>query len=238
MRKFMKLTLFLFTLFMLAACRPGADEITIDPGPVRPVQPHDAMIVPPADPTVPQQVTEPPAEPLGDYFPPSGYYFTLTPEEEAVFERLKTELSTDVFEGLSPISVMKIAVMAGITGEWRAEFAAFNYASVQEAGSSLEAWESLHGIDLQWADIASRRSMANWVFPRIDEGFVLERGNRAVVVFYTVPDPEELEIDPDFPGVLTTMNLIRNDRGIWEVMFRPHIMDDFVIELLNEHFGV
>jgi len=241
MKKIIKLILTVSIITLLAACGAEEPAAAADPGPEQLPVPNPIMITQPTDPNEPVRLTEPPDEPIEDLFPPSGYTFTLTEKEEAVLGQLITELNTDVFERLSPISVMKIFVEAGIRGEWEAEFSAF---SQEDLETTKAEWEELNGVDLEWFVIESRRSLANWVFPRIDDALVLERGNRAVVVFFSIPNPEDLEEDPDFPGELHVMSLLQNNRGIWEVRFRPHAMDEFVVELLSDnselisaHFG-
>jgi len=240
MKKLIKIILMVAVLFALAACGTandnanGEDTTVLEtPAPA----PHPSLIPAPVDPNAPPQIEQRP-----DLFPDLGYRFTLTAEEDAVYQRLLTELSTDVFEGLSPTSVIKVYINAGINGEAEAEWNTF---SPVGRTASLGEWVEMSRIDELEEDIASRRSMANIVFGRIDEGIELERDGRAIVVFYSVPDPDELEDDPDFPGVLHTFSTLRNDRGIWEVMFIPHAMDDFVVELLNDnadliisHFGL
>jgi len=227
-KKIIKIALVLAIASMVAACgtapENGNGETAAPPEPAvtTPPPPHQGMIPPAVDPLQPIQQTTPPDEPIPDLFPPSGYYFTLTAEERAAYERLVAELSTDAFYGLSPISVAKIYIQAGIDGEWEAEFIAHNQESMR---MTREDWQELHEVDQEWSVIESRQSLANWVFPFLDDAEVIIDGDRATLHFYSVPDPEELEFDPDFPGEPHVFNLIRNDRGIWEARFRPHAFD-------------
>lgn len=225
MKKIIIIALTLTICLIITACGRTSDNDYDDTNAAEPVAaipatppppPHQGMLPAPPAP-VPQDAI--PDEPLPDLFPPSGYYFTLTAEEQAAYERLKAELSTDVFYGLSPISVAKIYIQAGIDGEWEAEFAAYNPDSLERTRE--EFYES-HRIDIERFDIASRRSLANWAFPFIDDAEVIIDGDRALLIFLSVPDPE---LGPDAEGDIQFLNLIRNDAGIWEMRFRPHAME-------------
>jgi len=223
---FIKIPLIIAGCFLLVACgtTPDTDpdndtnateSIATIPTPTP--APHQGMMPAPQEPI---QQMEPPDEPIPDLFPPSGYYFTLTAEEQAAYERLKAELTTDVFYGLSPISVAKITIQAGIDGEWEAEFVAHNAESMER---TREEWYEQHRVDMLWSDIASRRSLANWVFPFIDDAEVLidEEGGRALLLFDSVPDPD----DGPYAETLHFFHLVRSDTGIWEARFRWHSME-------------
>ena len=218
MKKIIKVSLVIATAFLIAACNTAGNnseggEISVPPVSNTPAQPPHQAMVPTLEPV--QQMT-PPDEPIPDLFPPSGFYFTLTEEERAAYERLKAELTTDAFYGLSPISVAKIYVQAGIDGEWEAEWTAHNYESMEV---TKEEFYDQHLIDMMWSEIASRQSLANWVFPFIDDAEVFIEGNRAMIVFDSVPEPDVPEEHQD---TLHVFNLIKNDAGIWEMRFRPH----------------
>jgi len=220
MKKFIKITSILAISFLIAACNTTSDndypnETNVVETPNVTPAPHPGL-TPQPDPT-PIQQTEPPDEPIPDMFPYSGYHFTLTAEEREIYERFIVELNTDLFYGLSPISVTKIYIQAGIEGEWEAEFYAHNQESME---TTKEEFYEQHRIDMQWSVLESRQSAANWFFPFIDDGEVIIEEDRAVVVFHSVPEPD---VPLEHQDTLHVMNLIRNDAGIWEMRFRPHV---------------
>ncbi|MCL2564852.1 MAG: phage portal protein [Defluviitaleaceae bacterium] len=227
MKKFIKIifvTTICLLLVTLAAC--GRNEETAENAP------HQGMVIDPGAPGQPVELIPVPPEEYRDIeWPISGFYFTLTDEEQAVYERFLAELSTDVFEGLSPISVAKISIEAGINGEWEAEFYSFSQDGLER---TKDEWRQMHERDIVMFDIYTRRIQANWMFPFIDYAVVLERGNMATLVFHAAPDPE---VEPEFHFVdtITAFSLIRNDRGIWEVLFRPTSISD---ELMTELEGM
>ena len=218
MKKFIKIIFIITVCFLLAACNRVNDNnesaLTIDPG-------------------APGVPVERPPEFGGIEWPESGFYFTLTDEEQAVYERFLVELSTDVFAGLSPISVAKISIQAGIDGEWEAEWYSHSPTGM---GRTKEDAYAMHREDIELFSIDTRRSQANWAFPFIDYATVLERGNEVTLIFHAVPNPDG---DPEFYFVdtITPFTLIRNDRGIWEVRFRPHAMDDDLMDEIEGMLG-
>ena len=229
MKKFIKIIFIITVCFLLAAC--NRENNNNGNGAEGSADPHPSMI----DPGAPLQLVEdprdqPPDEPIPIEWPPSGFYFTLTDEERMVYERLITELSTDVYEGLSPISVAKVFIQAGIDGEWEAEFYSFSTEGLER---TKEEWQMQHELDIQWFTIDSRRGLANWAFPFIDYAVVIDRGNMATLVFHSVPEPEGT---PEFHFVdtLHVFTLVRNDRGIWEMRFQPHVLDDELAEIIDE----
>jgi len=225
MKKFITIASILAISFLVVACGNGTNNeppvVTNDPtvhtqAPV--AQPHPGLL-PPQN-LDPVQVTEPPAEPIPDMIPPSGYYFVLTPEERAIYERFLVELDTSLFYGLSPISVARLYIQAGVDGEWEAEFYMHNQASME---ITKEQFHENHLIDMQWSVLESRQSLANWVFPFLDDAYLhYFNDDWVLLVFDSVPDPE---IPLDEQDTLHVMNLYRNTAGIWEMRFRPHVLE-------------
>jgi len=225
MKKFIIIASILAISLFVTACNREPDyyengtepeqNVTAQAPPIQ-LQPHPAMTAPAN--IEPVQQTEPPDEPFDDFVPPSGYHFTLSAEERDIYERFLVELDTTIFYGLSPISVAKIYIQAGIDGEWEAEFYAHNQDSMEV--TKQEFYEH-HLVDLEWFVIESRRSLADWAFPFIDDAEIFIDDDRALLVFYSVPDP-------DFPAeeqdLLHFMNLLMNEDGIWEMRFRPHTL--------------
>jgi len=225
MKKFIVIVLLLSLGLLVTACNRGSDNDNADevfspnvaatPQPPAP-QPHPGMTAPAN--IDPIQQTTPPDEPIPDLFPASGYYFTLSAEERYIYERFLVELDTSLFYGLSPISVAKIYVQAGIDGEWEAEFYAHNQASMEV--TKQQFFEN-HIIDTEWSVLESRQSLANWVFPFLEDAEVLIDGDRALLVFYSVPEPD---FPVEYQDLLHVLNLIMNDDGVWEMRFRPHLL--------------
>jgi len=226
MKKFVVIVSILALGLLIAGCNTGENDnvsngtaaaessTAITQMPAVPA-PHPAMQAPQQ--VEPTPITEPPDEPIPDLFPASGYYFTLTSEERAIYEQFLAELDPALLYGLSPISVTKLYIQAGIDGEWEAEFYMHNLASMEV---TKEQFHENHLIDMQWSVLESRQSLANWVFPHIDDaeiGFVED--DWAVVVFESVPEPD---VPLEFQDLLHIMNLYRNEDGIWQMRFRPH----------------
>jgi len=225
MKKFIIIASILAISLFIVACNTGSDNdigaqdltpnVTTQ-APTPTPQPHPGMTAPTE--VEPVQQTEPPDEPIADLFPASGYYFTLSAEERYIYERFLVELDTSLFYGLSPISVAKIYIQAGIDGEWEAEFYAHNQASMEV--TKQEFYEN-HVADMQWSVLESRQSLANWVFPFIEEAEIIVDGERALLVFYSVPEPDFPE---EYQDLLHVLNLLMNDDGVWEMRFRPHAL--------------
>jgi len=226
MKKFIVIVSILVLGLLIAGCNTGendngsngttaADSSTaISQMPAVP-SPHPAMQAPQQ--VEPTRVTEPPAEPIADLFPVSDYYFTLTAEERAIYEQFLVALDPALLYGLSPISVTKLYVQAGIDGEWEAEFYMHNLASMEV---TKEQFYENHLIDMQWSVLESRQSLANWVFPHIDDATIVEvEDDWVVVVFDSVPEPD---VPLEHQDTLHIMNLYRNEDGIWQMRFRPH----------------
>jgi len=239
MNKFRK-TLAAFALcVMLAGCNSSGEKVleSASPSPSPSSLPSASTNPNMMAPEVQQQTT-PPDEPIIDLYPPAWHKFELTAEENAAYERLKAELNTDVFEGLSPISVAKIYVKAGIDGEWEAEYVCHSPIGFP---LSAEDWHQQHIEDLAWSVLESRKSLADWQFALIDDGEVEITGDEAVIIYHSTPYfeeevPSEVEgeapdiivIEPAEEDILETYNefhMIKNEKGIWEVRFRPHLID-------------
>ena len=232
MNKFSK-TIAAFALcIMLAGCSSSGEKVleTPDPSPT----PFPGMVVD----TTPTMSTTPPDEPIDDLYPPAWYSFELNAEENTAYERLKAELTTDVFEGLSPISVAKIYVKAGIDGEWEAEYTCHSQIGMP---ISKEEWHQQHIEDLAWSVLSSRKSLADWQFALIDDGEIVIKGDEATIIYHSTPFVEEeippadqgdipdyIMLEPTEEEILETYNefhMIKNEKGIWEVRYRPHVQD-------------
>ena len=230
MNKFLKTMVALTFCIMLAACSSKDGKVIEEPG-ASPLPSTNPVMVP--TPTMTPDTT-PPDEPNPNNYPPAWHLFTLTDEENAVYERLKAELTTDVFEGLSPISVAKIYVQCGIDAEWEAEYICHSKIGLPV---SLEDWHQQHIEDLAWSVIESRKDLADWQFALIDDSEVKINGDEAVIIYHSTPfmdmevpstepggEPEYVMVEPTQEDIEETYNefhLIKNEKGIWEVRYRP-----------------
>jgi len=222
MKKFIVIASILAMSLFFTACNTEPEDYENGTEPAQnitaqvPPQPHPGMTAPAN--VDPVQQMEPPDEPIADLFPVSDYVFALNAEERYIYERFLAELDTSLFYGLSPISVAKIYIQAGIDGEWEAEFYAHNQASMEV--TKQEFYEN-HVIDMQWSVLESRQSLANWVFPFLDDAEIHVDGNRALLIFYSVPEPD---FPIEYQYLLHVMNLLMNEDGVWEMRFRPHAL--------------
>lgn len=137
----------------------------------------------------------------------SEYIFTLTEEEQIVYEQLKEELSTSVLEDIDPFSIAKIHIQAGIDGEWEAEYAMF---SEEGRERTLEEWGKFYEEEISEADQAYIVSLANSSFSLIDEG-----------TFIDVSETEAYILFEDIYNEELVFRFVKNDAGIWEVRYHP-----------------
>ena len=232
MNKFLKTLAALAFCVMLAACNSEGEKVIEEPNPSP--APIDVMVVQPSI----GPDTTPPQEPNPNNYPPAWYEFSLTDEENAVYEKLKTELTTDVFEGLSPISVAKIYVQCGVDAEWEAEYTCHSKIGLPV---SKEDWHQQHIEDLAWSVVESRKDLAHWQFALIDDGEIKITGDEATIIYHSTPfmdmevpskepggEPEYVMVEPTEEEIEATYNefhLIKNEKGIWEVRYRPHMLD-------------
>jgi len=141
------------------------------------------------------------------HIPASPDVFELTEEEILIYTRFKEELSTSVFEGISPFSIARIHIQAGIDGNWKAEYIMFSEVGRER---TLEEWESFFMEETIYVDPNMLADMANSMFSLMQEG-----------IFEQVSDTEAHILFQDIYGETLIFRFIRNNQGIWEVRYNP-----------------
>ena len=234
MNKFYKTVAAFALCVMLAACSSSDGKVIEEPSPSPSPVPNDVMVVPPS--IAPSN--ERPSEPIEDLYPPAWFKFELSADEQTAYDRLKAELTTDVFEGMSPISVAKVYIQAGVDGEWEAEYTCHSQVGMP---MSKEDWHQQHIEDLAWSVLESRKSLADWQFALIDDGEIVIEGDEATIIYFSTPyiesevpstvageDPDIIIVEPIQEEIEATYNefhMIKNEKDIWEVRYRPHLID-------------
>lgn len=133
--------------------------------------------------------------------------FELTEEEQAIFERYVESLDNEIFRDVAPVSIAKIYIQCGVDSLWEPEFSMY---AKEGLTISREEYKAAHDEDLEAGYTLTRKAMADYVFPYLqDSEFVEDGGNKGHIDFEAVD------------GEPWTLRLIKSDTGIWEIKFLP-----------------
>ena len=203
--KRIKYPFMLFPLIILmAACGGGSsDESVVTPMPA---------------------VTEGPIEdlpyPTGDFDDPYIMVtteFTLSEKQIELYEKYTENLDISIFENVDPVDTAHVWIECGIMGKWECEYNLYSQAGLYV---TKEEWQKMNYEDMEKLDIRSRRSMANIMFPFLQEGSFVETG----------PGIGRLEFESPMMGmegqyasgaVQDNEMWFVKENGIWMVKFHP-----------------
>lgn len=145
--------------------------------------------------------------------PIEKYTFKLSEEEIQIYSNLKDTLSTSVLKNVSPFSIAKIHIQAGIDGEWEVEHAMFSQLGLER---TLEEWiEYIENERAQIEDISGNfeehiRVIANETFALLEKGDFIEYSETEAHIIF-----KNIFGDP------MSFRFIKNQYGIWEVSYSP-----------------
>lgn len=183
----------------LSACSNKASVENTSP-PVSSAAPDDSMI---------NKESE---KPLENLVPDSGEVFSLTEEEQALYDEFKENKDMNLFKDVNPISIAKVNIMFGVNGEWESEYAMFYKEDGME--TALEEYKQMYEKREKESAPGEVQSYANWYFPFIDEGEFKVDGNNGVIIFHQVPVEGEEDDEVNF-------HMVKDANGIWWVRENP-----------------
>lgn len=157
-------------------------------------------------------ISKPSEKPLENLVPDSGEVFSLTEEEQQLYDKFKENKDMSLFKDVNPISIAKVNIMLGVNGEWESEYAMF----YKEDGmkTSLEEYKQMYEKREKESAPGEVQSYANWYFPFIDKGEFKVDGNNGVIIFHQVPVDGEEDAEVNF-------HMVKDANGIWWIRENP-----------------
>jgi len=229
---FLKKFLVIACLFLfLTACGGNADP---SPEPTDYVlQDDDETAETPHQGEVGQQEVVFPTGEFDDPFEPfvdPDNLFELTDEQQALFDEYTRDFNFDVsiFQGVDPIDVAQVFFECGINGLWEGEYYLYYFEFEPLTKEELRI-EAEHDIEIR--DLRSRRSMADALFPNLNDGTFIDLGDGSGYI-------EFLSVHSDMIYVFEAMMRLhmRNVDDVWKInQFRfMELVDDGIYETGDE----
>ncbi|MCL2351288.1 MAG: hypothetical protein FWC55_02020 [Firmicutes bacterium] len=144
-----------------------------------------------------------------------GTAFKLTDAQQALFDEYTKNLDIGIFKDANPVDVAQVYIECGIEGKWEAEYNLYDPNGVFQ---TKDEYHRAFVADMNNADIRTRRSLADLMFPYLNDGRFIDDGNNLGHILFDSPaetDASQGESATLGPLIKKIFRFSKNGDGIW-----------------------